>query len=147
MRTIHLAGAGRGGTRRHSVCAFVVKSGFALPALASTPPALPQETVAGAWIVRRIHARIERAQLGRVAVHDGADQRPGRVVLAAVAAGVAHVANLGFVQVREFVLLGLRTEPQFVDMVDDLPQVVARLNLVFDLSENLTDLVFDGVWA
>jgi hypothetical protein len=42
-------------------------------------------------------------------------------------------------------LLGLGTEAQLVDMVDDLAQVVAALNLVLDLAENLADLVFDGV--
>ena len=30
-------------------------------------------------------------------------------------------------------------------MVDDLAQVVAALDLVFDLTENFTDFVFDGV--
>ncbi len=44
-------------------------------------------------------------------------------------------------------LLGLRAEAQFVDMVDDLAQGVAALNLVLDLAENLADLVFDGVRA
>jgi uncharacterized protein with PhoU and TrkA domain len=47
--------------------------------------------------------------------------------------------------VREFVLLGLRAEAQFVDVVDDLAQVVAALDLVLDLAEDLADLVFDGV--
>ena len=42
-------------------------------------------------------------------------------------------------------LFGLRTEPQFVDVVDDLAEVVAALNLVLDLAEDLTDLVLDGV--
>ena len=37
----------------------------------------------------------------------GADQRARPVVLTAVAPGVAHVLNLGLVQVRELVLLGL----------------------------------------
>jgi uncharacterized protein with PhoU and TrkA domain len=43
------------------------------------------------------------------------------------------------------VLLGLRAEAQFVDVVDDLAQVVAALDLVLDLAEDLADLVFDGV--
>jgi hypothetical protein len=75
----------------------------------------------------------------------GADQRARGVVLAAVAPGVAHVLDLGFVEVRELVLLGLRAEAQFVDVVDDLAQVVAALDLVLDLAEDLADLVFDGV--
>ena len=44
-------------------------------------------------------------------------------------------------------LLGLRAEAQFVDVVDDLAQVVAALNLVLDLAEDFADLVFDGVRA
>jgi DNA invertase Pin-like site-specific DNA recombinase len=43
-----------------------------------------------------------------------------RDVLAAVAPGIAHIPDLGFIQVREFVLLGLRAEPQFIDVIDDL---------------------------
>lgn len=42
-------------------------------------------------------------------------------------------------------LFSLRTEPQFVDVVEDLAQVVAALDLVLDLPENLPDLVFDRV--
>ena len=78
-------------------------------------------------------------------LHDGADERARGVILAAVAPGVAHVLDLGFVEVRELVLLGLRAEAQFVDVVDDLAQVVAALDLVLDLAEDFADLVFDGV--
>ena len=42
-------------------------------------------------------------------------------------------------------LLGLGAEAQLVDMVDDLAQVVAAVNLVLDLAEDLADLVLDGV--
>ena len=42
-------------------------------------------------------------------------------------------------------LLGLRAEAQFVDVVDDLAQVVAAGNLVFDLPEYLPDFVFDSI--
>jgi uncharacterized protein with PhoU and TrkA domain len=42
-------------------------------------------------------------------------------------------------------LFRLGAETQFVDVVDDLPQVVAALDAVFDLAEDLADLVFDGV--
>ncbi len=47
----------------------------------------------------------------------------------------------------ELVLFGLRAEAQFVDVVDDLAEVVAALDFVFDLAENLADFVFDGVRA
>ena len=87
------------------------------------------------------------ADLGLHDLHDGADERARGVILAAVAPGIAHVPDLGFVEVRELVLLGLGAEAQFVDVVDDLAQVVAALNLVFDLAEDLPDLVFDGVRA
>ena len=40
----------------------------------------------------------------------------------------------------QFVLLGLRAEAQLVDVVDDLAQVVAALDLVFDFAENFADL-------
>jgi len=43
------------------------------------------------------------------------------------------------------VLLGLRAKAQFVDVVDDFAQVVAAVDLILDLSEDLADLVFDGV--
>jgi hypothetical protein len=48
--------------------------------------------------------------------------------------------------VREFVLLGLRSKAEFVDVVDDLAEVVAALDAVLYLAEYLADLVFDGVW-
>ena len=76
---------------------------------------------------------------------DGADERARRVILAAVAPGVAHVLDLGFVKMRQLVLLGLRAEAQFVNVVNDLAQVVAALNLVLNLAENFANLVFDGV--
>jgi hypothetical protein len=69
------------------------------------------------------------------------------VIFSAVAPGVAHVPDLGLVEMREFVLLGLGAEAQFVDVVDDLAQVVAALNLVLDLAEDFSNFVFDGVWA
>ena len=72
---------------------------------------------------------------------DGADERAGRVVLAAVAPGVAHVLDLGLVEVGELVLFVLGPELEAVDEVDDLAQVVAALDLVLDLREDLADLV------
>ena len=42
-------------------------------------------------------------------------------------------------------LLGLGAEAQFVDVVDDLAEVVATLNLVLDFAEDLSDFVFEGV--
>ena len=44
-------------------------------------------------------------------------------------------------------LLGLRSKAEFVDVVDDLAQVVAALDAVLYLAEDLADLVFDGVRA
>jgi hypothetical protein len=43
------------------------------------------------------------------------------------------------------VLLGLRAEAQLVDVVDDLAEVVAALDLVLDLTEDFADFVFNGV--
>ena len=47
---------------------------------------------------------------------------------------------------RKFVLLVLRAKAQFINVVDYFAQVVAALNFVFDLPENLPYFVFDGVW-
>ena len=44
-------------------------------------------------------------------------------------------------------LLGLRGEAQFIDVFDDLAQVVAALDAVLYFAEDLADLVFDGVRA
>jgi len=45
------------------------------------------------------------------------------------------------------VLFGLRAEAQLVNVVDDLAEVVAALDLVFDFAEDFADFVFDGVRA
>ena len=74
-----------------------------------------------------------------------ADQRARGVILAAVAPGIAHALDLLFVERRQLMLGDLGAELQFVDVVDDLAQVVAAVNLVLDLAENLADLVLDGV--
>ncbi len=42
-------------------------------------------------------------------------------------------------------LLGLRCEAEFIDVVDDLAKVVAALDTVLNLAEDFTDLVFDGM--
>jgi hypothetical protein len=46
-----------------------------------------------------------------------AGQRAGRVVIAAVPAGIAHSLDLGFIQMGKLVLLLLRLEAQFVDQL------------------------------
>ena len=43
--------------------------------------------------------------------------------------------------------LGLGLEAEFVYVINDLAQVVAALDAVFDLTEDFADLVFDGVRA
>src|SRR5260370_23973526 len=45
----------------------------------------------------------------------------------------------------QLVLLGLRAKAEFVYVVDDVAQVVAALDLVFDFGEDFANLVFDGV--
>jgi hypothetical protein len=44
-------------------------------------------------------------------------------------------------------LLSLRVEAEGFDQLHDFAQVVAGLELVFELAEDLTDLVLDGVGA
>lgn len=78
---------------------------------------------------------------------DGADQWARGVVFAAVAPGVAHTLDLLFVERRQLVFFRLRAEAQFIDVVDDLAQIVPAGDLVSDLAENLPDLVFDRVRA
>ena len=53
--------------------------------------------------------------------------------------------DLGFVEVGELVLFGLGAEAKLVDLVDDFAEVVAALNLVFDLAEDFADFVFGGI--
>ena len=75
----------------------------------------------------------------------GANQRARGVVLTAVTAGIAHVLDFSFIEVAEFVLFLLGAEAQFIDLFQRITQGIAALNFVFDLAEDLTDLVFDGV--
>ena len=74
-----------------------------------------------------------------------ADQRTGGVVLAAVAAGVAHAADAGLVEVGELVLGLLAVETQRVDDLERVAERVAGAELVGDLGEDFADLVLDGV--
>jgi hypothetical protein len=76
---------------------------------------------------------------------DGFNQRARGVILAAIAPGIAHVLDFVFVEMRHFVLLFFRPEAQAVHEVEDFPQVITALNLVFQLAENLAYLVFNGV--
>lgn len=78
-------------------------------------------------------------------LNHGADEGARSVILAAVPTGVAHILDLGFIEVRELVLFGLRAKSQLVDMVDDFAQVIAALDLVLQLDKDLPDLVLDGV--
>ena len=59
--------------------------------------------------------------------------------------GIPHVLDLGFVEMGEFVLLDLRTETQFVDMINDIAQDITAVDLVLDLAEDLANLVFDRI--
>ena len=43
--------------------------------------------------------------------------------------------------------LGLRAEAELVNVVDDVAQVVAALDLVFDFAEDFANFVFDSVRA
>jgi hypothetical protein len=85
------------------------------------------------------------ADLGVHHLRDGANQGPRRVVLTAVAAGVAHALDLLLIEHREFVLLGLGAEAQAIDYIDDFAQVVAAADLVAQLTEDLADLVLNRV--
>ena len=73
------------------------------------------------------------------------NQRARGVIFATIAPGIAHVLDFVLVQMAHLMLLGMRTETEFIDAVDDFPEVVAALNPVFQFAENLPDLVLDGV--
>ena len=75
----------------------------------------------------------------------GADERTRRVILATVAPGIAHVAELRLVEMRELVLFLLRAEAELIDQFQRVAQRIAAAELVFDLREDFADLVFDGV--
>ncbi len=77
----------------------------------------------------------------------GADERARRVIFAAVAPGIAHVAELGLVEMRQLVLFLLRAEAQAIDQLQRVAQRIAAAELVFDLAEDFADLVFDRVGA
>lgn len=87
------------------------------------------------------------ANLGCNHLDYGFDQGARGVVFAAVASGVAHVFDLVLVEVAHFVLFYVGAEAQLVDSIDDFPQVVAALDAVFELAENFTNFVFDGIGA
>lgn len=80
-------------------------------------------------------------------LHYGANQGLRGVVLAAIAAGVPHVPDLGFVEIGALVLLAVRPEVQLIKVVNDLAQVIAALDLVLDLSQDLADFVLGRVGA
>lgn len=92
---------------------------------------------------RRIANRL--AEPGRGDSDNGANERSRSVILAAVTPGVAHVFDFGFVEMRKLVLLGLRRKTEFVDVIDDLTQIVTTLDAVLNLSKDFTDFVLDGV--
>ncbi|MBB5330071.1 hypothetical protein HDF14_003704 [Edaphobacter lichenicola] len=48
---------------------------------------------------------------------------------------------------RQLVLFGLGAKAQLIDVIDDLAQVIATPNLVFDLAEDLANLVFESIWT
>jgi len=78
-------------------------------------------------------------------LHNGADERADGVILAAVAPGIAHVLDLGFVEVGQLVFLGLRPEAEFVDVVDDLAEVVAALDFVLNLAPKIWPILYSMV--
>jgi len=78
-------------------------------------------------------------------MHDGTYERAGGVIPATVAPRVAHIFDLGLVEVGEFVLPDLRAEAEFVDVVDDFAQIVAALDAALNLHEDFANLVFDGI--
>src|SRR3981189_274112 len=63
-------------------------------------PADPQDTVVNSL-----------ANFGMYDLHNGANERARRVILAAVTTRIAHILDLGFVEMRKLMLFGLRAKP------------------------------------
>ena len=76
---------------------------------------------------------------------NGGDERARGAVFPAIPPGIAHVLDPGLVEVGQLVLFRLGGEAEFVDGVDDLPEIVAALDAVLYFAEDFPDLVFDGV--
>lgn len=95
--------------------------------------------------------RADSAVINRLAdfgvgdLNHGADERTWRVIFAPVAARVAHAADAGFVELRQFVAFGLSVEGQPVHGLQHVAQDVAGAELVAQLGEDLTDLVLNGI--
>ncbi len=73
------------------------------------------------------------------------NQWPWGVILAPITARISHPLDLLFIENGQLVLGILRAEFELINVIDDLPQVIAALNLVLDLPKDLSDLVVDGV--
>ena len=111
--------------------------GSALDALLHVGECLAQESGRTASRV------IDRfANFGVNHLHNGAYERSGCVVLAAVTASIAHLGNLRLIEHRHFVLILGTLEVQLVYEVNHFAQIVTRGNLVAQLRENLAYLVF-----
>ena len=67
------------------------------------------------------------------------------VVFTTVAPGITHAFDLVFIQGRQLMALVLRLETKFVNVFQRIAQRITTLNLVFQLTKDLTDLVFDLV--
>jgi hypothetical protein len=76
---------------------------------------------------------------------DGLDQRARGVVFAAVASGVAHVLDLVLIEAGHFMLFRMGAKFQLINALNHVSQVVATLNLVFDLAEDFADFILNRV--
>ena len=77
---------------------------------------------------------------------NGTYERAWRVILTAVAPGVAHVPDFGFVEVRQLVFFGLRAEAQLVNMIDDLAEVVTA-RILFLISPKIWPILYSRVFG
>ena len=80
-------------------------------------------------------------------LHDGADERTGRIVFAAVASCVTHALDFVLIEQGHLVLVLGTAEVQRVDEVDHLAQVVAAGDFVAQLGEDLADFILQRVGA
>ena len=78
-------------------------------------------------------------------LNHGPDEGSGRIILSPVPPGIAHVLDLGLVQMGQLVFLPPGPEPEPIHQFQGVAQGIPALELALYLVKNLADLVLDGV--
>lgn len=113
---------------------------FAVPGIAEIIMGLAEEARRAAGPVIHGFADARPGDLDH-----GSNQGAGCVVLAAVAASIAHVLDLALIEMGELVFLLLGTEAELIHQIQGITQGIAALEFIADLGKDLPDLVLNGV--